>query len=127
VCAIKRDFSEAEMHAAITRNGREVVHLDDLLQPQVNAFSGPKRADVRKANQTLKDAVRNATREVAKLEMEVAAAKERDTASEETAKLLAENKQLEELLEQTTERINALKAMLEQLEKPRDKRHGADK
>ena len=31
---IKRDFSEAEMRAAITRNGGDRQHFEDLFQPE---------------------------------------------------------------------------------------------
>jgi hypothetical protein len=140
--SIRKDFPEAEMRAAITRNGGEILDMDKLsvssagcprLQLKDLDFGrtgggnsycmkchseGPK---VKEVNQTLKAILRDAESEVKNLTIQVYEAKRATEPDEETIKLRRENRELEQKLKRTAERIDQLKEELEQLKKSRVK------
>ena len=140
VRSIKKDFPEAEMRAAITRNGGEILDMDKLfassaecprLQLKDVDFGRPGGAssycmkchasgtNVKEVNQTLRAMLNKAKREMVELTVEVNTAKQAAQADEETQKLQRENRELEQLLQTTTEKIDQLKMELEQLKKSR--------
>jgi hypothetical protein len=115
-----RNANETELRAAITRNGGEVIDLDQLHGGSRQEKGG--RATARTSNQQLKQELKEAKDLLDRLKLEIETAQEMNGMDKETARLMKENAQLRQQIQQLKEEAQALAEQLRRLKPGESKR-----